>query len=512
MPSALMSVSQGTNIQPLSGSLPDQTDSKSSLITATAAEAIQVQRPTKAKSATETKQRDCGSLKGYLPLVKDIGITTIALGSSVWMGTSTPYFKTALTLIAATGLFVGQKLHGAYKSYHQPVPTKEEIQSGKWLERGCAHYNKGEFNEALEALETAMRLDCGNPTTLVRRAQVKLQLAIEQKHVDEKGYNELLQSANLDVDDFLTLYEHHGDLRSDILTVLGNIHFELERYSRAHNCFKIALKYNPENFKAAVGLANANLEMRLFDDAIEESKIAIQLHQARKQHGSTRVDQNLLALAYQVQGDIYECRQDHAKALECYQTALTFNPSNLNLVTCIAFNKALLGKEFSPHENSPSYLEGQILADSSRGIKTEISEELVTTSNDPYLKGEYHQNIGGSFLRSEEYQKALDAFDQSIQLWPKSLFAVAGRAKAHKFLGNREAALADAQTVLMNFQKWPYFHEESSVPDMLEMIAELNPEKSIAALDLAQKIRNGKYREQFVTRTIRHQWMTQFFS
>jgi tetratricopeptide repeat family protein len=144
--------------------------------------------------------------------------------------------------------------------------------------------------------------------------------------------------------------------------------------------YQKAIDENPKNLDATINIANAYDEIKNHDKAIEFYNKAIEMDKT-------------CALAFNNRGYSYFNKQEYEKALLDYDKALLLNP-----------------KLEIAQDNRTKLLE--IIAEK------EEFKELVKNSEANQKNYHYYFNLGMAEARLGEYDKALDAYNKSIELKP----------------------------------------------------------------------------------------------
>ena len=109
-------------------------------------------------------------------------------------------------------------------------------------------------------------------------------------------------------------YRHFAGMApGDVSFVDGNNLFKDGRYERAAEYFKDTLEKNPQHGSALRGLANSNVQLKRYDEALSAIERAIQID---PEFGGN----------YALRGIIYDHAGRHRKALEDYERSLKMDP------------------------------------------------------------------------------------------------------------------------------------------------------------------------------------------
>lgn len=109
-------------------------------------------------------------------------------------------------------------------------------------------------------------------------------------------------------------YRHFAGMEpGDVLYIDGNNVFKDGHYGRSAEYFKQALEENPEHGAALRGLANSNVQLKRYDDALTAIERAIKLD---PEFGGN----------YAIRGIIYDHSGRHRQAMDDYELSLKKNP------------------------------------------------------------------------------------------------------------------------------------------------------------------------------------------
>ena len=317
---------------------------------------------------------------------------------------------------------------GSATARHGHAAVAAQQRADELMRLGTACYDLGQYQEALLHYGLALELVPDEPTALVNRAVVNMEL---------ERYQAALQDLDraLKVDEGPWAHFYRGLIRER----QGGLRRAVEDLTRA-------IRLNPD-FRAALhrrGLLCAELEEH--DKAFQDQNRVLELHPnhagALAARGMARAAQGDLqwalqdldqacglaprsALAYCQRGRVQCELGDHSEALADFGRALELDP---------AFAPAYLAR-------GDAYLaledHRQAVVDYGRAI--ELQPENAAT----------HYARGLARVALNEYRAAVEDFDHALELEPGMVEALASRGAAYEKLGNYPQAVADLDRAIV---------------------------------------------------------------
>ncbi len=364
--------------------------------------------------------------------------------------------------------------------------TKEE-----WLEEGNVHYRAKHYQEALAALEQAIRLDPnfapayndqGAVLRTLRRYQEALAAFEQAIQLDPKlafayhgkglalggleRYEEALnaheQAIRLDPN---LAYPHNGK---------GYVLLKLQRYEEALAAFEQAIQLDPNFDLPYYNKGNVLSDLQRYEEAIADYDQAIELNPE-------------YAAAYNNRGWAYYQLEEYQRAIQDYERAIELDPTyavaynnrGLAYADLKEYHRAIQDYERAI-ELDPTYADAynrrgfsyynlkqyqQAIADYNRAIELDPNKvsAYYNRATAYYELKEYQQSIadldraivldetyswaiaqrGETYRLMERYEEALADFDRAIALDENYAWAIGSRGQTYRLLGRYQEALAD---------------------------------------------------------------------
>jgi tetratricopeptide (TPR) repeat protein len=288
-----------------------------------------------------------------------------------------------------------------------------------------SRYDKAKlyYELALEKCVKVISLGRGTSSIYAVKGQIHEKLGelehdeVEQENHDYSHFHESISAYDLalkdkEMEQYLRVLANQGLAYKRLAEALPLMHManeKLTNFTRAINIYKKVVQTAPDFVDvhemlghAAVDLLDLNIDMGLFDEAMESFNLAIcsfeKVLELSEKQGSSR---NRIASAFRTLGKLHRKQKNYSLALEAYQTALQ--------------------KSDEVFVHSPEY----IYAFNSRGkIQTEMGDFFMET-------GDQKQAI-------ESYHKAITCFQSSLKKSPNSKTALSKIDKLNKAIKNIE--------------------------------------------------------------------------
>lgn len=369
--------------------------------------------------------------------------------------------------------------------------SHDATKSKRLLDKGWAHYIKGDFSKALNYFHRSIGADRTNLHSDSLRALSYLKLGDFKK-------------AKSHAMDTLAFVNKEGIRKSRALYVLGKVGIH-EGRNNVEGYFKLALDNHSRNILAQLELAKISFGQSNYKKALLETENVIALSGSSKKPivSPQEIQESLLA-AYKLRSEIFIMRGEFERAKEACHAGLAVDPNDRALTINLAIATSFLNESIS--NDSPAFIDGLIMADTLQNKKTNIS---LSENDSKFRKIVYLENLGLSQLKEGKYQEALATFEEGLKEDENSILFYAHRAIANEKLGKKKEALEDAKKSLELFQGFDCldYLEYECAAAALETIAILVPENREKALELAKALRCGDYVEQQISDSTREEWI-----
>ena len=223
----------------------------------------------------------------------------------------------------------------------------------------------------------------------------------------------------------------------------------------AEKMLKKVIKMNPDIAKAHKDLGIIYLNKRLFDYAEDEFKIAMKLAP------------NDFEIIFEYGNFLYSMSKN-VDAERYYQEALEIEPENVLALTFMALNKLILNqldesKEFiqkaikiNPHHEYILFCMGRILY--ARKEYEDAKRYLIrAVEQNPDI--ETQNTLALTYYELEEYQSAINIFNNLIAKHPQNISVLMSLAKCYEKLGNADKALEYLEKLVTIFPDNEEAHE-----------------------------------------------------
>lgn len=350
-------------------------------------------------------------------------------------------------------------------------------------QRGAAHLYSGQYNLALEALNSSLSSISGKQDgyAFVLRGDTYYSLMDYQSAYDDytaaiklgsdwvdiyvrRGemlyylgrYDEALDDINqaLNLDD---TYWQAYDVRGQLQNALGN-------YAEAVNDFDTVIDHNSATARTFMWRAHAYWYLNDLDAAQADLEIALGLDDTE-------------SYIYVLLGYVALGRQDDATALEHFQTAVQLGTTDLSayvqlaeiyqrqddLISALAQYQQLLliaPDQYWVHNGASKfyYLLGQYAA----AIDEAQTALNLGLTGDPYV----FSVLGGGHTALGNYTEAILAYTNAIELEPENGEFYIGRAYAYLATENYEEALSDSDQAISLGQETAYIYETRGIAQL----------------------------------------------
>jgi tetratricopeptide (TPR) repeat protein len=202
----------------------------------------------------------------------------------------------------------------AIKYYKLAIEHSENDVDDLYLDLALEHENSEEFDEAIEALHTALKINPENEASLYELAYC----------YDLTGK----------VDESVVYYKTFIDAHPYSFTAwynLGNSYNKLDDYEKALEAFDFCLVIKESFASAYFNKANALVQLERFEDAIETYK---QTFEYEEEHGIT----------FSYIGECYEKMERYDDALKAYEQAIDVDETLADAWLGVGIVKDCLGK------------------------------------------------------------------------------------------------------------------------------------------------------------------------
>ena len=229
----------------------------------------------------------------------------------------------------------------------------------------------------------------------------------------------------------------------------------------AERILKKAIKMNPKMAKAHKDLAVIYLNKRLFDYADEEFKIAMELMP------------NDFEILFEYGNFLYSISKN-TEAEKYYLDALEIEPENILALTFMALNKLVLNqlddaKEYimkalhiNHHHEYIQYCAGRIMY--ARKEYEDAKRYLVkAVEQNPDI--ETQNTLALTYYELEEYQQAINIFNNLLSKFPENLSVLRSLAKCYEKLGDNDKALEYL------YKLTDIFAEDEEAQDMIRRLS-----------------------------------------
>jgi len=269
--------------------------------------------------------------------------------------------------------------------------AEEEIGklAAAYLERGRGYAAKGDYDQAVEQYNEALKLDPKYAVAYNNRGNV---------YRDKKDY-------------IAAIADYNQAIKLDPKFALpyndrGYANYLKKDYDRAIADYGEAIKLDPKNALAYNRRGSVYYERKNYDRAIADYGEAIKLDPKN-------------AVAYYSRGNVYRDNSDLTRAIADYSEAIKLAPKY-----AWAYNN-----RGNAHFGNKDY--DRAIADYDEAIKL-----------DPKYTWAYN-NRGNAYFGKKGYDRAIADYDEAIKLDPKYVVAYASRGLAKEALGRKAEAIAD---------------------------------------------------------------------
>jgi len=258
----------------------------------------------------------------------------------------------------------------------QLVPNKnsaeisaQQIQG--WFQKGNECFQNGQYRDAISAYGEALRLENKNPVVQNKYGEALFRL--ERYKPAIKAFEKAIENDQ----HYSLAYRNKGD----VFVRIGD-------YDGAFGCYVHALRCDRKNWAAYIGKGNILYHQKNFDEAIKTYRQLIK--------GASREERNYKAEAYRGLGNCFLEQGGYSEAIRAYEDALERNPGD-------ALSYKGIGDAYNSLQDYRSAVKAYDIS---------IARKPDTLS---------WNAKGWALFQLNEYEKALEAFEQAIRLDRKNL-------------------------------------------------------------------------------------------
>ena len=208
------------------------------------------------------------------------------------------------------------------------------------------------------------------------------------------------------------------------LKTKGNTYMQKKEYQAAADCYTSALKLSPAGPQSHVYFSNraaALVSLRKFHEAILDSERSLSL---KPDYGKAHAR---LGLAHFLLGN-------YQQAMEAYTVALKYEPDNQASKSYLDKAAKRLAESGGPKSNTALPNLTMSFSAVSEFGKVSNSRKERFEKQRAEKEAERLKNAGNSFMGNRDYEKAIDAYSEALELSPKG-------PQSHVYYSNRAAAL-----------------------------------------------------------------------
>lgn len=227
----------------------------------------------------------------------------------------------------------------------------------------------------------------------------------------------------------------------DTIEILFDFYIDKFDLERASKILKIGINQHPESMSLHIKEAYIYMEEEQYDDAINKLESIASIE-------STNFDIYLnLAFAYSFKEEIHKVRQNLDLAIKyvpsvddlldlLYDIAAFFNEQDKHFIT-IQFTEPF----YSFYDKNEDFILELAFAyfESDHTDKAiEVYKKIL--DNDPFLENIWY-NLGSAYLKKNDYQQSLEAFDFALAIDSEHSFSYLGKAEVFELIENYFLAL-----------------------------------------------------------------------
>ena len=342
-------------------------------------------------------------------------------------------FKTALAM-SKTKLGCYEEASKIYKSLLLQHPEKENYK-----------YNLVTCFEAMGDLQTAIKMlesmvYVNQKFILPAQKLASLYIKTNQLNKAKEIYDNILLKGKVSAETF----HQYAILSSSLCDT-----------DTAERMLKKVIKMNPDIAKAHKDLGIIYLNKRLFDYAEDEFKIAMQLQP------------NDFEIIFEYANFLYSISKN-TEAERYYQEALDISPDNVLALTFMALNKLILNQldeakayiehalKVNPHHEYIQFCAGRIFY--ARKEYDEAKHYLIhAVEQNPDI--ETQNTLALTYYELEEYQSAINIFENLLAKKPENISVLMSLAKCHAGLKDNDKALEYLDKLVTIFPEDEEAHE-----------------------------------------------------
>lgn len=183
-------------------------------------------------------------------------------------------------------------LFAGVASVASPVSAQSTRKERRYISAGNKLYKDGKYKEAAKQYQMAVAENPQSPEGRFNLALSQLRMAA-QPGVDEKQSEKLLQSGQEGMKQIISLGPSKPKLASYAAYNLGNVAFNAQKYPEAIQCYKEALRFNPDDDNARRNLRIAQKKLQDQNkDKQNQNKDKNDKNKDKKDQNKDKQDQN----------------------------------------------------------------------------------------------------------------------------------------------------------------------------------------------------------------------------
>lgn len=287
---------------------------------------------------------------------------------------------------------ISQEEFKILKSFAERIPSND---SGAHNNLAIVYYNKGLYDEAIEELEEALKID---PNFVLARNNFDIVLK-KTGRLEEK------------IEKLARIIDSNPDDEKKTLE-LADTYRKLNRYSQSIIFYRKVIDINPDSFESHYGLGVILKLLRKYDDALEEIKIALEIKIAPE--------------VYRTLGEIYFSKGVIDLAIKNFQESIALDPSSAEGYYLLGFAFGEKGKvDESLEAIKKAIALNPALAQLDPNLLINIKEHkghweflkehiaIPTSSRNDY---QLHFNLGMTYRNKGLFNEAKREFDECLKM------------------------------------------------------------------------------------------------